>query len=174
MSSLASILRDRERALQGEIDASMESFDIGAPLTAKELEYAGMLGVLPAVQPKQVSSVTEMPLLREIEDVEDPETDAVAALADRNDYNVQYVRYMRCQALAALAAFTEGWSALEEMALKDFVRNVKRENDEYRGTDPNKSFSLRIRQQTAEDFLRFIRQVVNEAIMTPKPALATK
>jgi hypothetical protein len=54
------------------------------------------------------------------------------------------------------------------------VRERKRENAEYRGEDPNKAFSLRLRQQAAEDFVRFIRYMINEAVATPKPALEVK
>ncbi|MHB8501501.1 MAG: hypothetical protein ACYDHE_11225 [Candidatus Acidiferrales bacterium] len=169
--STAKVVMD-QKVLE-EINAARESFDLLSPLTEAELEQVGMLGTLPGVV-ERVETAQEMPLLREIEDTEEPATDAVEAFVDRNGYNAQYTHYMKCQALAALVAFTEGWSAFEEMALKRYLIQVKRENDEYRGTDPNKAFSLRIRQQAVEDFTKFIRAVMNEAITTPKPALVTK
>jgi hypothetical protein len=173
MASAAEILRQREEEISQGIDSSMGAFDLTAGLTNQELEYAGMLGVLPALGPKAVESAPKMPLLQEIEDVDTPQADAVEALADRGSYNQQYIHYMKCQALAALVAFTEGWSALDDV-LKFYVRQVKRENEEYRGTDPNKAFALRVKQQTAEEFLKFIRRSINEAVVTPKPVLATK
>jgi hypothetical protein len=174
MSTAASILREREREIDESVSSSADTFDLRAPLTEDELVYAGLLGVLPAFTPKLVTPVEEIPLLRDIEDSEEPVVDAIEALTDRGSYNQQYAHYMRCQALVALAAFTEGWSVFETMALKSFVTRARRSNEEYRGSDPNKAFELRIKQQTAEDFIKFIRAVVNEAIATPKPALASK
>jgi hypothetical protein len=174
MATPAEVLRLREAAINQEIDGSVDAFDLRSPLTEDELVYAGLLGVLPGLEAKRAQApAPEMPLLQEIEDVDPLPVDAVEALADRGSYNEQYVHYMKCQALAALVAFTEGWSALEDV-LKFYVRQAKRENEEYRGTDPNKAFSLRVKQQTAEDFLKFIRRSINEAVVTPKPVLASK
>jgi hypothetical protein len=176
MSTAAKVLREREEELNQEISSSINKFDMGAPLTEAELEYAGMTGVLPALQPKPILQASEMPLLREIEDAEEPviSVDAVEALSDRYGYNAQYVHYMKCQAIVALAGFAEGWEAFEELALKTFVRNAKRDDEEYRGDDPHKAFSLRVKRQSAEDFFKFIRRVVNEAAATGKPVLAAK
>jgi hypothetical protein len=150
-----------------EILASVDQFDLNAPLTAEEVEQAGMLLVLPGAGKERAPA--GVPTLQDINEVaDDGQADAVTS---GGDYNLQYLHYLRCQAVTALTTFDEGWKALEELALKAFVRRCKVENDEYRGSDPNKAFSLRLRQQTAEDFLRFIRAVVVEAAATPKPSL---
>jgi hypothetical protein len=175
MSMAARVLLEREQELERQIETSKGTFDLTAPLTDEELAQAGMLFSLPGSPTVKVNlNQEEMPLLQEIEDVEEAPVDAVEGLTDRQDYNVQYVRYMRCQAITALAAFTEGWSAFEELALKAFVKQAKFEDERYRGEDPHKAFSLRVRRQAAEDFFRFIRQVVSEAQATPKPSLAAK
>ncbi len=175
MSTAARVLLEREQELERQIEASKGTFDLTAPLTDEELARAGMLSSLPGSPTARVNlNQAEMPLLQEIEDVEEPPVDAIEGLTDRQDYNVQYVRYMRCQAIVALASFTEGWSAFEELALKAFVKQAKFNDEQYRGEDPHKAFSLRVRRQAAEDFFRFIRQVVAEAQATAKPSLAAK
>jgi hypothetical protein len=173
MASAVEVLREREIELEKDINGSRQSFDLAAPLTADELKHAGLLGVLPGLK-AEPPAAQEMPLLRDIEDTEEPVEDAVEAIGDRNSYNAQYIRYMKCQAIMSLVAFEEGWSAFEEMALKSFVQQAKREDEEYHGDDPNKSFKLRVRQQTARDFLRHIKAVVVEAAAFPKPKLASK
>jgi hypothetical protein len=174
MATAAQILRERELAIEDEIASSQAVFDIGAPLTDRDLAQAGMLLNLPgggSAEPKEALRNT-MPLLQEIEDVDEAPIDAIEGLTDRNSYNLQYVRYMKCQAIMALAAFEEGWSAFEELALKAYVKKAKFEDEQYRGDDPNKAFSLRVKRQAAEDFFRFIKGVVAESAATPKPTLA--
>ena len=150
---------------------AQEKFDLNAPLTDEELVAAGMLAVLPSKLTQEASG----PVLKDLDDLDDvAPTDAVADFIDGDSYNGRYAHYLKCQALAALVAFDEGWSSFEELILKPYVRERKRENAEYRGEDPNKAFSLRLRQQAAEDFVRFIRYMINEAVATPKPALEVK
>jgi hypothetical protein len=174
MATAAQILKEREAEIDVEISDSQQLFDLSAPLTEEELARSGMLLNLPGTErPREVLQNT-MPLLQEIEDVEEAPVDALEGLVDRNGYNVQYVRYMKCQAITALASFAEGWSAFEELALKAYVRQRKFEDEQYRGDDPHKGFSLRVKRQAAEDFFRFIRQVVSEAQATPKPSLAVR
>jgi|SRR6267142_1607416 len=156
----------------GNINDSLEQFDLNSPLTEEELRVAGMLTVLPSMRR---DSIEATPVLQDIEDPgDDTSVDVVASFVNRDDYNAQYAHYMRCQALAALVAFTDGWKSFEEMVLKTYVSARRLENSGYKGDDPNKAFSLRIREQTAEDFMRFIKVMINEAITTPKPTLAAK
>jgi hypothetical protein len=154
------------------IHDSLALFDLNAPLTEEELTAAGMLVVLPGARPEQAAE--GMPLLKDIEENDAEPVDAVAAVIDGNSYNAQYARYLQCQALAALVAFDDGWRSFEEVVLKAYVSARKREDAEYRGSDPNTAFALRIKKQTAEDFVKFIHAVINEAVATPKPSLAVK
>jgi len=148
-----------------------QNFDLNTPLTAAELVQAGMLHVLLADRPQESGN----PVLKDLDEVEDAApVDAVAEFINSDSYNARYAYYLKCQAIAALVAFDEGWKGFEELILKPYVQARKRENAEYRGDDPNKVFSLRVRQQAAEDFIRFIRVMLNEAIATPKPALEVK
>lgn len=151
-----------------DIDRSFSNFDLNAPLTDEELKKSGMVLSLPSV--KQATS-GGMPLLQDIEDTNDEPVDAVAVVTEVEAYNQQYAHYLRCQSLAALVSFAEGWKSFEDLALKAFVQRCRRDDEEYKGDDPNRSFKLRIRKQTAEDFVKFIQGVVNESIMTPKPSL---
>lgn len=174
MATAREILRERESEIDNEVDKSLHSFDLTAPLTEEELVYSGMSGVLPGGDKALANHEREMPLLQEIEDNEEAQVDAVETFTDRNSYNVQYVRYMKCQAILALAAFTEGWSAFEELALKAYVKQAKLTDEQYRGDDPHKAFSLRVKRQAAEDFFKFVKGVIAEAAATPKPSIATK
>jgi hypothetical protein len=154
-----------------EIGASRENFDLSAPLTEQELEYAGMV----TGKATRSKDTTETPILKDLEDLEPEQpTDAVAVFMDGKSYNTQYVRYLKCQALASLVAFEEGWKAFEEIVLKAYLVRKKLENDNYRGDDPNKAFSLRLRKQEAEDFIKYMRAVIAEAVNTPKPVLGKK
>lgn len=158
-----------------DIKQSISDFDLNSPLTKKEITEAGLLLALPVQLDEEARRPeSEVPLLKDIEEIEPESFDAVQAFTDNNGYNQQYVHYLRCQSLVALTSFEEGWKSFEEMVLKEFVRRCKRDNGDYRGDDPNRAFSLRVRQQTAEDFLKFIRGMVSEAAATPKPSLAKK
>jgi hypothetical protein len=161
-----SILRDLN-----DIQMSRENFDLSTPLTEQELEYAGMaLGT--KTRPRDS---VETPILKDLEDVEiDQPVDAVDTFQDGRSYNAQYMRYLKCQALASLVAFEEGWKAFEEVVLKAYLVKKKLDNDSYRGDDPNKAFSLRLRKQEAEDFVKYMRSVIAEAVSTPKPVLGKK
>jgi hypothetical protein len=141
-----------------------KEFDLNQPLTDEELVELGY-------KSPKVKASKELPLIKDLDETEDETVDDVSKFVDSNSYNSQYVHYLKCQSLAALAAFDEGWKSFEELVLKAYVRERKRENADYQGDDPNKAFSLRIRQQTAEDFVKFIRSMIQEAINTPKPTL---
>jgi len=153
------------------IQSSLNDFDLTAPLTDEELQAMGMLATLPNDTERRVG----VPLLKDLDEEDDtPPVDVVLAVTDENSYNVLYAHYLRCQALAALVAFEEGWKSFEELVLKAYVQQRRAENKEYKGDDPNKAFSLRIREQTAEDFVKFIKAVVAEAVSTKKPVLTAK
>lgn len=155
-----------------DIRGSLDVFNLSAPLTDEELALAGMMSALPG---EVTSRLKSMPAVRDLDDVsDDSPIDAVAAVLDGTSYNIQYAHYLRCQALASLVAFEEGWKSFEELILKAYVVARRRENKEYKGDDPNKAFSLRIREQVAEDFIGFIQSVIFEAVNTPKPSLVTK
>jgi hypothetical protein len=158
-----------------EIGASLSQFDLNRPLTVAELVQSGMLTVLPS-DAKEIISGESMPVFKDINDLNDePPVDAVAEYMDGSDgYNFRYAHYLRCQALASLAAFEEGWKSLEELVLLEYVRQRQRADREYQGNDPNTAFALRIKRQTAEDFVKFIQVMIAEAISTPKPALEAK
>ena len=154
-----------------DIQASESTFDLNSVLTREEQE---MMGVIVASMPKE-APVLKSPVLKDLEDVDDePAVDAVEAVTDGSAYNQRYAHYMRCQALAALVAFDEGWKAFEDLVLKVYLLARRRENKDYKGDDPNKAFSLRIREQTAEDFMKFIHAMLAEAVNTPKPSIAAK
>ena len=151
-----------------------QDFDLNAPLTEEELIQTGMVTVLPS-RPSPAASESTTPVLKDLDEMEDDSpVDAVADFIDGSSYNGRYQHYSKCQAIAALVAFEEGWESFEELILKPYVQERKRENKEYRGEDPNKAFSLRLKQQAAEDFVRAIRIGINEAVTTPKPALEAK
>lgn len=155
-----------------EIVESQSALDMSAPLTDEELEHFGMVvGKTPT--PKEENST---PVLKDLDDVEEAPAseDAVAVYADGKSYNTQYVQYLQCQALASLIAFEEGWKAFENLVVKPYLVMRKRENDGYRGDDPNKAFSLRVKKQESEDFVKFMRAKIAEAINTPKPVLGGK
>ena len=143
------------------LDDVEKEFDLNRALTDKELEELGFKN-------PEVKADRESPVIKDLDEMDDETVDDTSKFVDSNSYNTQYVHYLKCQLIAALAAF-EGWESFNELVLKVYVRERKRENADYQGDDPNKAFSLRIRQQTAEDFVRFIRLMVQEAINTPKP-----
>lgn len=157
-----------DATLYAKIAQAQVDFDLNAPLTDQELILAGLV---PLTATKEKPAI-DAPIFKDLEDLEDvAPVDAVADFIDGNDYNKRYAHYLKCQALVALAAFEEGWQSLEELVLKPYVLARKRENAEYHGDDPHKAFSLRLRQQAAEDFMQFIRMMVAEAAATPKPVL---
>lgn len=152
-----------------DIGKSRSAFDINAPLTEEEVMAVGMAMTLPAITENPRTTAAAVPLLKDLDLAEEEDESDVPVAHD--DYNAAYAHYLSCQALTALVAFNEGWEALEKTILKRFVAARRAENAEYRGDDPNRAFSLRVRQQAAEDFLLFIRSSVQEAKATPRPVL---
>ena len=144
-------------------DAQRE-FDLNREITEEELVQLGLKKAAPPVR------LVDSPTVKDLNDVDDDgDSDLVVTTGD--DYNRQYLHYLSCQSIAALAAFEEGWESFNELVLKAYVKKCKRENKEYRGDDPNKAFSLRLREQSAEDFVQFIHAMIQEAAATQKPVL---
>jgi hypothetical protein len=148
---------------------SRDQFDLSKGLTPQELATFGML----VESPEATRETVNVPVLKDLEDLEDPTKDSVP-VASGNDYNAQYAHYLRCQSLLSLVSFEEGWKSFENLVLKAYVYARRREDAEYRGSDPNKALALRIRKQESEDFVKFIRAMIVEAVNVPKPVLGSK
>jgi hypothetical protein len=147
-----------------DIRGSLDSFDMEAPLNETEQKMLGEW-----VAPQKQAATTAV---QEIE--EDTFVEEVVPAETQQDYNAQYAYYVKAQALVTLAAFEEGWEAFQEMVLKSFLRKCRRENKEYRGSDPNVAFSYRLKEQAAEDFYSYINVMIAEAKIVPKPVLQQK
>lgn len=155
-----------------EIIDAQRQFDITTPLTDDELKSVGML--VDHGEGKQSTPEINVPILQDLDEINDSPVGEKTPAVGTENYNSRYAHYLQCQAILALVAFDEGWKSFEQLALLAYVNDRRRENSEYRGDDPNKSFSLRLKQQAAEDFVKFIRMVVHEAANTPKPSLNQK
>ena len=157
-------MADLDNSWYTSVVEAHQDFDLNKPLTEEELEAIGMGELVPP------GRLSDSPIVKDLEDVDDDgDSDLIVATGD--DYNRQYLHFLSCQNIAALAAFEEGWQSFNELILKAYIKKCRRENKEYRGDDPNKAFSLRLREQAAEDFVQFIHAMVNEAAATPKPVL---
>ena len=157
------------REILEEIRSARDEFDINAPLSDDEREMLGEV-----VRTKYAVDVAERAgVLGQLEDLEGDafaKTETVAP-GSESDYNALYAHYLKCQSITTMVAFKEGWDAFGELILMAYVRSKQKENREYRGEDPNKALALRLRQQEAEDFVKFIRAEVEAAAAVPKPTL---
>ena len=152
-----------------EIDKAFGDFDLNAKLSKKERRMLGEV-----IETKYRADIAERAgIAVELKDLEEDQfaTTELVAPGEEGSYNALYAHYLKCQAIGTLVAFSEGWQAFEEVVLNTYVRARRKENNEFRGDDPNRAFSLRIRQQEAEDFLKYIKSEIVAAAQVPKPVL---
>jgi hypothetical protein len=149
-----------------EIIESLLAFDLSAPLSEEELRMAG-LSAAPSMD--AVITTAGAPVLQDIEEDKRVPVSDTAVSGGTDEYNKAYAYWTQCQALSALRDFKDGWSAFEELVLSPYVESRRLENDNYRGDDPNKAFSLRLKAQAAEDFVKFIEFSMAEAAAVPRP-----
>lgn len=152
------------------ISSSIETFDLNAPLTAHEIEMMGQV-----IENNRGRSEKSVTVKKHVKEIEDDEFEQNTAPADSElDYNAKYAYYLKCQNVVTLIDFSDGWESFQELVLKPFVKEQRKANKEYRGVDPNKAFTLRIREQTAEDLLKFIDAMIGSLKEVPKPVLNQK
>jgi len=163
-----------ETLRQEGIVASQRNFDLSTPLTPEE-ELMMAAAFDTSQTPEERSNVGDQAYaLRSLDEDPFAETDLGAVVTTNKDYNVQYAHYLRCQAIAAIAEYEEGWSAIRELIINSYVKMRRIADENYRGDNPNKAFSLRLKRLITEDFARFIISQVEEAAKVPKPTLAAK
>lgn len=150
-----------EPELREEIEAAINQFDLHTDLTEEELR---MMGQSPT--PEQIANFK--PAQHIEEDKFETNTEPVAS---ETDYNARYAYYLKCQSIVDLISFKEGWDSFGQLVLKPFLVEQKQANREYRGTNPNDAFALRLREQCAEDFITFIDAVIEDLKAVPKPVL---
>jgi hypothetical protein len=148
-----------------EIVASRRAFDVTAPLT--EFEQSLMANRFDV-------SRTPAEAPRDLEDELYTFREPVAAEAPVNDptsYNAEYANYLRWQLIAAMVAHDDAWKAFQELVLLPFVRQRKQEDDAYQGSDRDEAFVRRCRRLNAEEFVRHILALTNDAGQVAKPVL---
>lgn len=148
------------------IRSSVSQFDLEAPLTDEEVQMMGHTGSIPDREKDAPQS------FKPAQDIEEPGfVESTTQVASELDYNSQYAYYLKCQSVITLISFEEGWESFQQFVLKPFLNIQRQENKEYRGTNPNDAFALRLREQTAEDYLVFINAVIEDLKSVPKPVL---
>lgn len=144
------------------IRASVNQFDLNAPLTDDEILMMGQL----AGKPQPVQSFTPA---HDIE--EDTFEENVQPVNSESDYNAQYAYYLKCQNVVTLVSFEDGWESFKQLVLNAFLREQKLANKDYRGTNPHRASALRLREQAAEDFVKFVSTQIQALREVPKPVL---
>lgn len=156
--------------VRDEIISSRKAFDMSTPLTEQEeLLLANRFDV--SETPRQVD--TPRDLEDELYTFREPQA-VTAPVSDPSSYGTEYQLYLRWQAIAAMVAHEDAWLAFQELVLLPFVQQRRQEDDGYTGHDRDKAFALRLRRLAADEFIRYIIAVSNDAGQVPKPSLMGK